>query len=214
MKRTKATSLADALWPRARQRVLGALLADPEQELHLRELARRVAMAPATVQREASLLADAGVLERRVRGRQVFYRAAVSCPIYPELRSIVIKTVGVAGLLARALTPLQESIEVAFVFGSMAAGTERADSDVDLMVVGNAALREVSGALAQARAALGRELNVVTLTAAELRRRASERDHFVTTVPCDPKLFVKGAADDLERVARAGADSAPSDLGR
>jgi predicted nucleotidyltransferase len=170
-------------------------------------------MAPATIQREVGLLADAGVLERRVQGRQVFYRAAVSCPIYPELRSIVIKTVGAVRLLARALTPLQESIDVAFVFGSMAAGTERADSDVDLMVVGDATLLEVSGTLAQARAALGRELNVVTLAAAELRRRASEQDHFVTTVLGDPKLFVKGTADDLERVARAGANSAPSGLG-
>jgi len=91
---TSPSKLADALWPRSRQRVLAALLVNPDERLHLRELARRVEMAPATVQREVGLLTAAGILERETEGRQVYYRAARECPIYSELRSVVLKTVG------------------------------------------------------------------------------------------------------------------------
>ena len=197
------------LWPAARSRTLGLLLADPDEELHLREIARRAGMAPAGIQREVTALAEAGVLQRRRVGHQVYYSANPQCPIFPELRSLVLKTTGLGDALRQALQPLEARIKVAFVFGSIAEGTAGNDSDVDLLVVGEVGLREVAPGLQEAQQALGREVNAVTMRPRELRRRVEAGDHFVTSVLRGPKWFLMGGPDELERLA-AGRAASPA----
>jgi predicted nucleotidyltransferase len=50
------------------------------------------------------------------------------------------KRVGLVDVLREHLRPMQGRINLAFVFGSLAAGTGTAQSDVDLMVVGDMGL--------------------------------------------------------------------------
>lgn len=194
-------SVADALWPVTRRRVLGLLLADPEQEWHLREIVRRTELAPATVQREVLSLAEAGILARRREGRQVYYRADPACPIFPDLQAIVLKTVGLADVLRNALEPLRQRIAAAFVFGSVAEGTSAGGSDVDLMVITRASLADVVEALRPAQERLGREINPVRVTPKEFKNRLAEGDHFLRTVLDRPKLFLIGDQDAVEGLA-------------
>jgi len=195
--RTVPSSVADMLWPKARQGILGLLLVDPERELHLREIVRRTGMAPATVQREVTNLTAAEILTRRADGGQVYYRANVASPIYADLRGLVIKTVGLADVLRNALTRHDDGITVAAVFGSMASGDAATHSDVDLLVIGQATLRELAPAIQGAERALAREVNAVVMATREWAERLDASDHFVSAVARGPLLFIIGGADEL-----------------
>jgi len=206
---TVRTGTVEALWPKARRRILGLLLARPDQELHLRDIARQTGMAPATVQREVTSLHEAGILTRRHDGHQVKYGADRSCPIFLELQGIALKTVGLADVLRRALEPVQDRMVVAFVFGSLAAGEATNRSDVDLMVLGQVGLRELVPMIREAMSALGREINLVTMSTAEFRQRIADNEHFITGVLRDPKIFLIGDEDELRQLGQPEAAQHP-----
>lgn len=206
--RTLARGLAEALWPKARRRILGLLFARPDEEWHLRDIARQTQMAPATVQREVTSLHDAGILTRRRDGHQVKYGADGACPIFQELHGIVLKTMGLADVLRDALDPVRDRVDVAFVFGSLAAGEATSRSDVDLMIVGRVGLRELVPVVREATSALGREINPVTMEASELRERVDAEEHFITRVMEEPKIFLIGDEDELRELAEREAASA------
>ena len=147
---TPTKSLIETLFPKARIAVLSELSKAADTGLHLREIARRSGLNSKTVLREVHALRDADVLTAQRIGRQIIYRLNPDCAIYEELRSIIRKTVGLAGVLRGALEPLQDQIEFAYIYGSHATGTERPDSDVDLMVVGDISLRELSSPIRKA----------------------------------------------------------------
>jgi len=153
------------------------------------------------VQRELKQLAEAGLITRTERGRMVFYQANRDSPVFAELRGLVMKTSGLADLLREALEPLRDRIDVAFIFGSMADGTDRSDSDVDVMVITEAGLRELVPALSRAEEALRREVHVVRRSPRELQERLAERHHFTSSVLNAPKLFVIGDENELRGVA-------------
>jgi predicted nucleotidyltransferase len=201
--RTQQDGLAKVLWPQVRRAVLGLLLANPDREWHLREIARRTGTALSATQREVLALAEAGILQRRVESRRSYYRANTSCPIYPELHSIAMKTVGLADVLRGALADVP-GIEVAFVHGSLARGDETSQSDVDLMVVGDVTLRALSSPLHSAQNALARPVNPSTYPVDEFRSKLAEGHYFLTRVMEEPKLFVIGDADVLDRLAPVG----------
>jgi len=206
--RTQDSGLADALWPKARRRILGLLFARPDEEWHLRDIARQTEMAPATVQREVTSLHEAGILTRRRDGHQVKYGADRSCPIFHELHSISLKTVGLADVLRDALDPVRDRVDVAFVFGSLAAGEATSRSDVDLMIIGRVGLRELVPVVREVTSALGREINPVTMEACEFRERVDDEEHFITRVLQEPKIFLIGDEDELRGLAEREAASA------
>lgn len=185
------------LFPGYRRRILGLLLLHPDEALHGREIARRTGLPSGTITRELTRLAQAGLLNREKRGNQVLYSANRASPVFEELASILRKTSGVADVLAEALSTAKGSIDVSFVYGSVARGKEVAGSDVDVMVIGNVAFGEVVKSLHPAQATLGREINPKAFRAAEWRKRVAAKDPFVTDVLAKPKLFLVGTADEL-----------------
>jgi predicted nucleotidyltransferase len=188
----------DALLPRTRQRVLGALLLRPERWWYRSEIAAHLGVRPSSLQRELEGLATAGVLAREVRGRTPHYRADTRCPFFPELRGLIAKTSGLADVLGRALAPLADRIAVAFVYGSVASGVERPDSDIDLMIIGRATLRDVVPALRGVSGTLGREVNPRTFAPREFADRAAAGDNYVTKVLRGDKILLIGSERELE----------------
>jgi len=186
--------------PRGRARVLEQLLLRPERELYLRELAARAGISLSSAQRELARLTAAGLLLRRDRGRQTFYRANTRSPVFADLRSLLLKTVGVAGALRAALSGAP--ISLALIYGSLATGEDRAGSDVDVLVVGAARPRAVSDLLGRVERRLGREINSVVLDAGEFRRRLREGDRFLCDVMAGPKIMLVGDEDEARRLAQ------------
>jgi len=196
-----SANLGHVLFGKTRRAVLALLYGHPEEDFYLRQIARAAGGGLGAVQRELKLLTDAGILRRRTRGRQVYFQANPDCPVYGELRSLLVKTVGVADLLRASLLPLADRIGAAFIHGSFARGEEGPRSDVDLLVVGEARFAEVVSALAPAQEALGREVNPVVYPLEEFRRRRAEGDHFLTSVLGGPRILLMGDEGELERLA-------------
>lgn len=193
-------TLSQLLSSRVKAEILGLLFGVDALELHVREIARRSRLNEATVRQELRRLTSVGVVVSRRDGNRTYYRAKTEHPLYKDLRNIVSKTSGLVEVLRESLRG--EDIQLAFVFGSIAAGDERPGSDVDLMIVGSVTLRELTKRLSGVAAQLGRELNPHIQSPKEFARRRVARDHFLTTVLKGPKLFITG--DELELAGLGG----------
>lgn len=196
-----ADRVAEALFGKTRRRVLDLLLRSPFESRYLSQIVAAVGTGLGAVRRELECLVEAGLLVRERDGGRVYYRANAACPVLPELRAFVEKTSGVAVAIRRALEPLADRVEVAFLFGSMARGAARADSDIDLFVVGRASFREVVGAISALQNEVGREINPVVMTSEEFQHRLGEPDRFFQNVLEGRKEFVLGGESDLGQMA-------------
>jgi len=213
--RPRADGLSATLFGLTRQQVLGLLFGRPDESFYVREIARLTGGGLGAVQRELTTLVSAGILERTVRGRQVYYQAARRGLVFEELRSIVAKTSGLAEPVRAALASLAPGVQAAFIFGSLAADGGSSESDVDLFVIGDSSLGQVVDALADAERQIGREINPVVQSAVEFSRRVAAGDHFVTRLLEAPKLYLIGDADVLGRLgAQRVADAAPNQPAR
>lgn len=188
--------LLETLFGAQRQGVLACLLLQPQQALHVRELARLTGTSPGSLHRELARLAACGLLLRSTRGNQVLYQANVDNPVYPELAGLFRKTVGLVAPLRQALQPLAAQIELALVFGSMARGEAHAGSDIDVLVVGSAGFTEVVEALYACQALLGREINPVVYGSEKWRQMLADDDYFARDVLSRPTLMLLGKVHD------------------
>ena len=202
MKTKPFTDLGTLFFGAYRRQVLALLLLHPDESFHLRELARVTNTQPGTLRRELTQLADAGVLGRERVGNLVRYKAKTDCPIYEELRGILKKTVGVVDVLRNSLASLSDKVSIAFVYGSVASGTERRSSDIDVMVVGTASFEEVVRALHHSQMQLRREINPNVYGPAEFRKKIKEKDSFQSRILKEPKLFILGKENDLRKLGQ------------
>ncbi|MHB1514093.1 MAG: nucleotidyltransferase domain-containing protein [Acidiferrobacter sp.] len=190
-------SLDDILFPEYRRRVLGLLLLHPDQRYYLREIARLTGTTAGTLARELSKLVKAGVVNVQRVGNQTHYSANRHCPVFDELASILRKTSGLTDVLVEALQPLADQIEVAFVFGSVASGQARSESDIDVMVIGDVPFKAVVTALYSLQGRLGRELNPKVYSRREWRALVAENGTFIRDIQKKPMLFIVGTESDL-----------------
>jgi predicted nucleotidyltransferase len=196
LQRKERTSIANALFSRTLQRVLAVLYGDPEQSFFATEIFRHAASGRGGVQRELERLTDSGLVVVTSIGNQRHYRANPAAPIFSELRSIILKTSGLADPLTDALAPLTKQIELALVYGSVARGEAHAESDVDLLVVASGlTLERLYSRLAAAEAAIGRRIQPVLLTPAEFRHRRSNRNSFLAKVLSGEMIQLIGSVD-------------------
>jgi DNA-binding transcriptional ArsR family regulator len=191
-------ALSDILSSRVRAEIFRLLFSVSDKELHVREIERQAGLAMGTVRQDLTKLTRLGLVKTRRDGNRLHYRANREHPLYEEIRGLVLKTVGLVAVLQKALGT--KDIRAAFVFGSLASGKEEAHSDVDVMVVGDLGLRELSRRLAGISDRLGREVNPHVLHPADFRKRRESSDHFITSVLESAKIFVVGTEDDLARL--------------
>jgi len=185
----------------ARVAILKLLLLNAGSRYYLREIASLTEQPVRAVQRELPKLERIRLLDHTVHGNRKYYQVNRDCPIFPELKSIFLKTVGLGDALREYLSKEVAGIEVAFIYGSYARGEESIASDIDVFVVGAIKARDLSAALARARSELGREINPVIMTPQEFRAKAAANNHFVLSVLEQPKTFLVGNAEDLESLA-------------
>ena len=196
---TSAT--ASSLFGRTRSALLALLYGHADESFYLRQLIREVGAGHGALQRELKHLTDMGLIVRRAQGNQVLFRANAHSPIFAEIKSLVTKTVGVHHAIRSALASLRPAVKIAFVYGSVARNQERAESDVDLMVLGNASFGEVVSALAPAQKVLGREINPTLFPTSEFRTKLAAGNHLLRSVMKEKKLFVVGTEDELAKLA-------------
>jgi predicted nucleotidyltransferase/predicted transcriptional regulator with HTH domain len=191
-------SLSNALFSKVRQRVLALIFSQPERSFYTSEIVRCVRSGVGAVERELFRLERSGLVSVERIGNRKHYRANQDSPIFAELHSLVLKTVGLAEPIKTSLQPYADAIKTAFVYGSVAKGTDTARSDIDLMVIGDEL--NYSGLYTAAQDAedkLRRKVNPMFLSPKDWQRKASDRGSVISKISASPKIFIIGSEKDL-----------------
>lgn len=201
-----ASGLTTALFGKARRRVLGLLFANPGQDFSVNDVLRAAGMGSGAIQRELQRLSAAGLVTVASQGNQRRYQANPATPIYAELRGIAVKTFGLADVIVAALQPVADCIACAFIYGSVAKGTDTAASDIDVLFIAQSLdYTELLGPLADIEQQLGRPVHPTILKPNELRRKLREDSAFVVRALDGPKIFLIGTQDELEQTCQPGS---------
>lgn len=196
---SSSTSLADALFPKVRQRVLAVLFGTPDRSFYANEVIALAQSGTGAVQRELAGLSEAGLLHVTKQGNQKHYQANTEAPVFAELRGLVTKTMGMTDVLRAALVPLASQIDIAFVYGSIAKQEDTAHSDIDVMIISDSlGYADVFGALESATTTLGRKVNPTLYIPAEWAKRIQDHNAFVTRVLQQPKIWLLGSQEALD----------------
>ncbi|MCR4406950.1 MAG: ArsR family transcriptional regulator [Anaerolineae bacterium] len=192
----------------ARVKVLSLLLLNADRRYYQRQIAELTALPVRAVQREMERLRGVGLVRQTLEGNRVYYQAEASHFLFPDLKCIFLKTIGMQSLLGQALRERPE-IQLAFIYGSYAADSESGQSDIDLFVVGGIGSMELRARLRQVEEATGREVNVYLTTVEALSQ--SSANGFVRNVLDGPKIFLIGNEDVLRTLVTGGGHPAAPD---
>lgn len=184
----------------ARRALLTLFLTHPDERFYQKQLIRELGLSPSLVQAELRRLEEAGLLTSTREANARYFTVDTSCPIYPELKSIIFKTVGLADYLRNSLDAIGD-IKVALVYGSVAKNVEDVRSDVDVLVIGDVAMDALDEAVDSAERAIGREINTNVYTRDEWASKVQAGQAFATDILSGPKIFLMGDEDELRRTA-------------
>ncbi len=193
--------LSEIMFGKTRQAVLSLLYGHADESFYLRQIVRVAGGGMGAVQRQVNSMVDAGLVTRTSKGKQIYYQANSKSPVFGELKSIIIKTAGIGDILKIALTPIAQEIDCAFIYGSIARGSEKADSDVDVFVVGRVTFLDVVAALNKAQEILGREVNPTVYPAREFREKLAKKNHFIKSIMTGEKIYLIGDEHELKKLA-------------
>ena len=192
------TSIADVLFSGVQQRVLGLLFGQSERSFYANEIEKLVKSGRGSLQRELRRMTSSGLITMTTIGRQKHYQANKNCIIFQEVKAISLKTFGLSDVLRHALSGHAADIRYAFVFGSVAKGTDTATSDIDVMVIAEGlSYSDFFEALTKAEGALGRKVNPTIYTAEAFLKKIQDDNHFVTRVFRQPKIELIGDGNGL-----------------
>jgi len=192
-------SLIDALFTSTQKKVIGLLFGNPGRKFFATEIIRLADAGSGAAQRELKALTEAGLVSIENQGKQKYYQANRTSAIFEELRSIIMKTVGITEPLKKALKSIQEDIDLAFVYGSIAKGTDTATSDIDILIVSDKlSLSEIYEALEKTENTLGRKINPTLYTPTEFSKRIQNKNSFIEKVLASEYILLVGDTNVIE----------------
>ncbi len=195
--------LSSILFGKTRRALLLLFLTRHDEEFYLRQIIVEAQTGLGATQRELATLAGSGIIERREKGKRIFYQANNRSPVFKELRSLLTKTAGAGEAVKEVLLLHKNRIQVAFVYGSAAEGAFRGrGSDIDLMVIGQVDFSELASLLRPAEELLGREINPSVYTVKEFRKKLFAKQSFILNVLKRPKVYLFGDEHELAELGK------------
>ena len=182
---------------KTRVKLLTLFLLNPDTEMYVREISRRIEENINAVRRELANLEDIGLLGSYFKGNLKYFVVNKQMPIYEELKSIILKTEGVSKVLRDDLQKLS-SIDRAYIYGSFASGKADGTSDIDVMIVGDVDENSLIMDIKQLEDFLMREVNYTLYTPEEYTKRLQNKDSFITNVLREQNIPLIG---DVEPIA-------------
>jgi predicted nucleotidyltransferase len=211
--------LSDALFAKVQQRVLALIFNHPERSFYTSEIVRSVRSGVGAVERELAKLARSGLVSVERIGKQKHYRANPAAPIFEELRGLVEKTVGLSEPIKRSFEPYAGAIKSAFIYGSVAKGLDTAQSDIDLIVIGDDLnYSDLYAAAQNVERKLRRKVHPLFLSPKEWHRKTTDAGSVFSKISRSPKIFIIGSEEDLRhghaRARQSRKDRQPEGGGR
>lgn len=191
--------LSNTLFSKARQRVVGLLYSHPDKDFYTNEIIRLTNIGSGAIQRELEKLSSMGLISSQFMGNQKRYKANQESPLFYELRSIVLKTFGLADILREALAPLRQRIQIAFIYGSIAKQSDNARSDVDIMIIGDdLTYSDFFKIVTETESKIDRKINPTFHTPHEWKQKIEEKNYFIANISRQSKIFLIGTEDALK----------------
>ena len=191
-RKANARNTSAVLFGRTRQAVLSLLFDQPQRSFFVREISRYTGVSPGALQKELVQLHGADLLVRIRRGNQVHYQANYRHPVFPELQALIRKTCGIPILLTKALQELEGNLTFAAIYGSYARGGLGAESDIDLLLVGDVTLEKAIESVCPLEARIDREISIRVLSSEELRTKQGMGDPFISGILNGPYIPLLG----------------------
>lgn len=170
----------------------------PEREYYLRQIEKITGYSVGNIRREIMKLESDGLFLTRRLGKIKLYRLNTDYPLYEEIKNIVRKTIGIEGALKNLLSK-RKNVDFAFIYGSLAEGKEKTSSDIDIVVIGDTKTREIKSLFFEYQARIGREVNSIVYSKEEFLNKLKEKNHFVSAVIKQKKIFIKGTENEFRR---------------
>jgi len=188
------------LGSRTRMNILKLFVFNPKRDFYTREIERLIKGPFDPMRRELINLESTGLLRSRISGRQKYYSINTAHPLFPEFKSMILKTVGIGDTLKNTVKD-KNDIAAAFIYGSYARNVEELESDIDIFVVGGISSKDLRAAISEIEGRTMREINSVVYSAKELKEKYRAKNHFVSSVLKGPKIFLKGDERALRELA-------------
>jgi len=186
---------------KARVDILKLFFFNPENSFYQRQISKLTGHSIRAVQREVNKFENLGIIKKSIQGNRIYYKVNKNCPIFKDLKNILLKSVGIAQVIKENLE--NNNIQIAFIYGSYAKDKENLISDIDLMVIGKISSRELSHLLSRPRRELMREINYVVFSPEEFKERVKQKDHFLNSVLKDKKIFIVGDTSELKAIIKS-----------
>ena len=184
-----------------RKELLRHFFSHPGERFYLRELERTIGLSVANIRRELKKLETIGLFTSQKVGNLVYFSLNIKCPLYHEIRSMVLKTAAFGDVLKDNLKDIK-GVKYAFIYGSFAKGNEISSSDIDLMVIGDFNRGALTSSLYKIEKTIGRQVNLLSYSLQELADRAQKKNAFILNVLKGKKIMVIGDERELQRAGK------------
>jgi len=198
----EAIMLKQLLGSRIRISILKLFVFNPDKEYYIREIERLTKEPFDPLRLELRRLENMGLLKSRSSGKQKYYSINSNHVLFPDIKSIILKTVGMGDLL-KSTFDKKDDILVAFIYGSYAKDAEHTESDIDIFVIGNISSKELQGVISKIESKTKREINSTIYSLEELKEKYKSKNNFITGVLKGPKIFLKGDENDLRKLVQS-----------
>lgn len=188
----------------ARVNLLQLFLFNPDNKFYARQIEKMRNIPYTAVRRELENLTSFGLLIKENENNRKYYKANRGFFLYPELKNIILKTSAVPEILKECLN--EPTIKIAFIYGSYASGKESAGSDLDIFVIGNIALKKLHQMIKKQQELFLRQININLYPLDEFAQKAKRKDHFISEVLKQPKIFLKGTENDIAKLVKSEKD--------
>jgi len=184
-----------------RKELLRHFFSRPGERFYLRELERTLGLSVANIRRELKKLEAMGLFTSQKMGNLTYFSLNKKCPLYHEIRSIVLKTAAFGDVIKDNLKDIK-GVKYAFVYGSFAKGEEIASSDIDLMVIGDFNRGALTSKLYKIEKAIGRQVNLLSYSLKETADRIKKKNTFMVNVLKGKKIMIVGDEHELQRTGK------------
>jgi len=184
---------------KTRINILKLFVFNPKGEYYVREIERLIKTSFDLVRRELIHLESIGLLKSRVSGKQKYYTLNTEHMLFPEFKSMILKTAGIGDIIQSAIKN-RSDILIAFIYGSYAKNTENSESDIDLFAIGDISSVDLQAYVSEIESQTKREINPTVYSSKELKEKYKAKNHFVLSVIKEPKIFLKGDEDGLRKL--------------
>jgi len=162
-------------------KLLGYFFLNPQKSHYINELASILNLDVGNLFRKLKELEQEGILYSEMRGNQKYYGLNKEYSLLKETKKAKKSKNGLPNLLERKLSKLKK-LEGAYLFGSYARNNLQQESDIDILLIGTHSSLEAKRIILPLQKDIGREINIIDMSAKELEARKRKKDEFIQNI--------------------------------